>query len=76
VLFRIYSDSARQDIASDIEQRILATGDAIFARFTPDSRDHWGPWLCLLLREILILSDERVSTHVMLVCVVVLFSLT
>lgn len=67
ILFRMYDLEERRDIWPRVEERILEVCGSTFDHFltvvTRETREIWAPLVVLVLREILVLSDERFQRH-------------
>lgn len=67
IMFRIYEAPNREDVFEDVESRIFSTVSAAFDHFLTNvpsaMREVWTPLMCLILRELLALSDDRFKRH-------------
>ena len=67
ILFRIYEAGSRADVRKEVEKRLLQTCTTTLDHFltdiAKDTREVWTPLMCLLIRELLALPDDKFAVH-------------
>eukprot|EP00049_Salpingoeca_infusionum_P023789 m.13862 g.13862 ORF g.13862 m.13862 type:complete len:1705 (+) comp6055_c0_seq1:251-5365(+) len=67
IMFRIYESDDRKEVHDEVEERLLSvctnTLDIYLTTVSVETRDIWTPLLCLIIREIMNMNDERFEKH-------------